>query len=653
MRLGILFLALLSFGAILAPTVSAKTGKARVTVAYGVYGHTIKANGSVRQPGLRKKGRTANRVLLEERVKRGQRVRWVVRARSRPTRKPGRSNRFRLKWKTPPRQVWAVVRVRVLRGKRQVARARTRTFRFRVPVRAPKVAAPDPAEILQAPSPDQEGELRLSGERFLSPGEVLATGVGPATPNGFLGRVVSSRIENGTTIVQTRPASLMEAAPNASFDVSGNDLQPAGGLSPDELRFARAVTGGPAITPAALNRLIRPAEVPKPVDTGKKTGTCGPSDGFKAENSLKGSIGTRFAMSWNKFLGMPTSVKSARAEATFTLTQELKISSAVGVTCSAEISLLPDKIRFQPITFAVGPVPVVLVPEVDFKLKLSGAIEAKVSFSVRNELGLTGGIKYENGRASPISRVTRSFDATAEASAGAEASATVGPKLGMKLYGVVGPSVSLLAGVTGSAVPYRDPWLRIDGLVETAAAIEFQVWKIDFSKSVRGPSVTWPILRIDEDPNPPVDPDPPGMRAKLSWAADADVDLHIWDQDGDHVYYSNQEGIYESFLDYDVIPGEGEYGGHIERFYETADFGRPYLYGVCLYSLGESPQADVTLEVFDPGGGTRTFPVRLDGDNYEQILAVSPTGASVYDPTWDGWCAGPGDHDDSGDDEDW
>ena len=67
--------------------------------------------------------------------------------------------------------------------------------------------------------------MRLSGADTVAPGQVLAIGAGPRTPDGFLGEVVSVAAHGDVTVVQTRPATLPEAVAQGAFDVSMQSAQ--------------------------------------------------------------------------------------------------------------------------------------------------------------------------------------------------------------------------------------------------------------------------------------------------------------------------------------------------------------------------------------------------------------------------------------------
>lgn len=67
------------------------------------------------------------------------------------------------------------------------------------------------------------------------------------------------------------------------------------------------------------------------------------------------------------------------------------------------------------------------------------------------------------------------------------------------------------------------------------------------------------------------------QRATLTWDTDStDVDLHMWDEDGNHAWYVDQTGIPDAELSEDIVTGYGPES--FEEFEGTE--GRHYAYPV-------------------------------------------------------------------------
>lgn len=128
------------------------------------------------------------------------------------------------------------------------------------------------------------------------------------------------------------------------------------------------------------------------------------------------------------------------------------------------------------------------------------------------------------------------------------------------------------------------------------------------------------------------------QRAVLTWDTDAtDIDLHVWDEDGNHAYFSDQDAIPGAELSTDILFGFGP--EYLEDF--EGQLGRTYTYGVCYWGSnradGVVPETVASLEISDPDGGTRTLKRRLREEGEAFFLGSSPAGAAGYVPG-DGWC---------------
>ncbi len=148
-----------------------------------------------------------------------------------------------------------------------------------------------------------------------------------------------------------------------------------------------------------------------------------------------------------------------------------------------------------------------------------------------------------------------------------------------------------------------------------------------------------PLARSPSSPGTPAPaPAPPVVtlpltRATMSWNTDSDIDLYIWDDQGNLLFFGEREGILNAELVDDVIPLEGEDSHAPEIFRETAEPNRPYTFGICDY---HREGGDVTLTVTDPNGTTRTFHRTLEYEGDSAVITMSPEGAGYSPPPE--WC---------------
>ena len=445
-------------GALLAPAASAaKRPRLLITAKPAVVETGARIVVSGRVMGRLAKPARSLRVRAQRRVG----TRW----RSATSVRVARRGRFTVRWRAPARAGRLQLRLRLMRGKRVLATSRAWRLTVTRPAAPPPglgpvapggspaspVPAPPattlvitPAVVADAPEPGQPGVLVLNGVIAVKAGDVLAAGIGPQTPFGFLLKATAVRVEAGRTVVDAVPATLLEAIPEGEIHESFTSSRARRGRS-TRARFRRAVVceAGGTVT------------IEGSADLGSPTWTIDADWGFLRLNSVKAttSIGAS---------------AHASAEATGTA------SCTVG-----PIKILER--RFAPITFTIGPIPVVIVPELEIDLDGLGQIDANVATSVDASITATAGAEYEDGRLSPIAEHAESFNhQPPDPQAAAKLQATLSSALEAKFYGAGGPEVGLDAGLLMNAdYDAPDPWWTLDAPVALTAGLDIDVLDIE------------------------------------------------------------------------------------------------------------------------------------------------------------------------------
>jgi hypothetical protein len=250
-------------------------------------------------------------------------------------------------------------------------------------------------------------------------------------------------------------------------------------------------------------------------------------------------------------------------------------------------------------------------------------------------------VEYDGASFRPFGQFNKSFTTQPPTvSASGIVSASLDPAVDVRLYGLAGPEIDFSAGVRLAAdinAPQGEPWWRLTAPLDLGVTLRMQAWKLDLESPrysvwheepelLRASSPAGGSAIQDQGPSP--DPLPAGIRTRLVWDSNTDVDLHTWDQDGDHAFFADRYAIPSGFLDQDIIPGYGP-----ETFQET-DPGHTFTFGVCQYN---GTQSNVTVDVRDPDGQTRRFTVTLRGRKAAALLTISPRGDESYLPST-GWC---------------
>lgn len=516
----------------------------------------------------------AQRVLLEQRV----RGRWVVRARA-------RGGRYSLAWRAPRARGVLTLRVAAVRRGRRFSLSRAR----RVAVAAVEVLRP--ARVVDAPAPGVAGTLRYSGRAPVAVGEHVALGVGPETPHGLLVRVVSRRTLRGQTVVETVPGSLIDAIP-------------AGKLAAGSLRPARA----------------RGASVPERFRAGLGCdgGVTGELDG-----SLAVTLDPLFELHWSR-----GRVGSVRAAATLSGQAELVARVAGRATCRLAQTQVAQW-HGAPLRFALGPIPVVIVPRTELYVSASAAVGAAVEAGVEGAMSATAGLHYDDGEVEPTGSFRQSFAPIARATrADGSVGARLIPSVTFLIYGQAGPRFDLATGLQFDVSAVADPWWTLTAPVELSAGLRVPSFSRLEIPQRQVFSHSFPIAQA----GPSAAPEASQRRAAALWDSPrTDVDLHVWDTAGNHAWFRDKAAIPGALLSTDDTDGFGP-----EFFDATGTTDRAFTYGLCYFDDHGLGSTSVTLRLTDPDGSTRESVHVLHASGDSVVLGSSPPGSAFAPP--EGWC---------------
>jgi hypothetical protein len=256
----------------------------------------------------------------------------------------------------------------------------------------------------------------------LQPGDVLIGEAGPQTPRGLLRKVLAVRPTGGTVEVDTRPATLPEAAPIGAFDVQAPLALPTGARG-------AAVGSGPLTYKLLL---------------GSKVGMCrGPGEVSAGFDLGLGTPVLNFQSSWQG------DEQQVRLTITFTQNATVSVKGGGNVSCTGE-----TKVPAEPISLAAIPVPgapgVVVTPQIDFPGTLSAGVKAGMTFDITQRATLTVGGEYVDGRPQPIADFSGDFDLATKPTGEFSVAAKGGIRMRFLVDQTAGPAVTLSAGVSGT-----------------------------------------------------------------------------------------------------------------------------------------------------------------------------------------------------------
>lgn len=379
---------------------SAKPPKLSATI--GAAGDEVDATGTLGKGGPSKPPRKKWKVLLEERVN----GKWATRTSGRLAGAKLRS--FALEW-IAPKPGSIDLRVRVKAGRKTVVASPASKLVLDGGYE-PTVDVVDAGAVAKLPT-DSDPTLILNGTRNFAPGQFISTAPGSGAPSGFLLKVVATSVSDGQTTVKTEPASLYQAVPNGSIDMSLGDLGSATPLNAAARRFSRA---------------MRAPGSPQNVPFNKKV-NCSGTASMDLEGAIEADLGPSFQLNWSKTFGVPTGIESAQATIDAALSAQAKASVSGSASCTLTPITLVNP-RWVVVAVVAG-VPVPITIDVPIKLRANGTVSGAVAVDASASVDGSVGVRYQDGDVSGIRELNRSADANFNVGANAQLDARIGPDI--------------------------------------------------------------------------------------------------------------------------------------------------------------------------------------------------------------------------------
>ena len=313
--------------------------------------------------------------------------------------------------------------------------------------------------------PDQNGDQVVvvnDPGHTLAPGDTLDAGAGPATPEGLILDVTAvTRLGSVATVTGTA-GSLTDIGPQGDITASGSYTDPQSFDDPL---------------------------------------TCSGAASASISGSIDFSPQVQLDMTWGGLLHPGTI--TARATVSGTETASLAANVNGTASCTYETDLLPQPVVLGIIGVLVGPVPVVVVPKLNFELEADASIAGSLDTSITQSLAMAAGLNWDGNTLTPFSSLTptHSYQPLTQNGSGS-VHAQVGPIVTINIQSIPGPFISADANTTLQAnLPGDLPagstntpcWTLTAGL-EAGGGLKFNVWGISFDKE--DPSILsqdWPV----------------------------------------------------------------------------------------------------------------------------------------------------------------
>ncbi len=278
---------------------------------------------------------------------------------------------------------------------------------------------------------DEEGRLYFAAGSpqvaGFEAGQVLVSEPAPAIPYGLLRKVREVRREGDRVVVETEPAKIQDAVYQGELTVS----RP---LRPEEVRGAVALQSGVSAQGFTLR-------LDSDLGSGGRVRVTG-------EVSLEPILDFHLGLHVDEWFGpIPVNIDlNVRTRVGIDQQARLNIVGSLAHTFRHEVPIA--RYNFTPLTFFLGPVPVVLTPQLTVYLGTDGNLSARFTFEARQEMRLVVGFQYNSDTGfRDLSERTLRLTHTGPSFEGSlEVRAFVGVRFEVLLYGLVGPFGALEAG---------------------------------------------------------------------------------------------------------------------------------------------------------------------------------------------------------------
>lgn len=176
-----------------------------------------------------------------------------------------------------------------------------------------------------------------------------------------------------------------------------------------------------------------------------------------------------FEMSFNEF-----QLESFYYRNSSSQTLELFVESQQTIELNRKIQI-GNPLRFKPISIRIGAIPIVVQPVLTFYLSIQGSLDSSLSVNVEHSSEFSAEFQYDNEEFSYDSDFSQTnvLGSYSIASENVDAKIALGPDLELKIYNLLGPSISLEAGVQYESINSQNPFLTIDTVVRGKGSIDF------------------------------------------------------------------------------------------------------------------------------------------------------------------------------------
>ena len=298
-----------------------------------------------------------------------------------------------------------------------------------IPARTKPLAAADIVKVTAGAGDTRT--VAVSGKKPLAAGDIIAAGKSRKTPDGLLAEITRVTVAGAAQTLTIVPATLQQAIPQGQFSFS----------------HSRAS---------------------KPHSFSKLPLQCGSTGSATVNGFVTASVRPTLYVRWSR------SSSSAKAGVTAQGSSRLQAKVSAGAKCELSPVAVTHQLEFGPYDLQIGPVPIVIVPKLQFFVQGSASAAAAVTMSAGQTFTASASLSYAHRKLSRHHSVHREgISHQAPAVTGtADANLSVGPQLTLALYGTTGPVINVDTGLDLQEDATADPWLTLDGTVNAGVILK-------------------------------------------------------------------------------------------------------------------------------------------------------------------------------------
>jgi hypothetical protein len=286
----------------------------------------------------------------------------------------------------------------------------------------------------------------------LQPGDILVSDIAQAAPDGFLRKVRTVRVEGEKVIIETDDAELIEAVHEGHVgfvqDLRAEDIRSTWlypGVTFNGATYAHETNPYHLSSMIPISSSLRPSPLSYTIDTDFGTGGRVKVIG---NASLEPKLEADVNISCNdKVFGVCAEIPDLNFMTRIAIIENVSLS-VTGDATNFNKRIEIARHEFNPLTFWIGPVPVVFTPILSVYLQGDGVLTSKVEYAIGQRLTLAAGFRYNSDTGfHDLSEATFDFlKPTPTFNRQVDLRGVVGGEFKLLLYGAIGPFASLEAG---------------------------------------------------------------------------------------------------------------------------------------------------------------------------------------------------------------